>query len=360
MRVLMTIDAVGGVWTYASDLATGLARRGDAVTLAVLGPATSDAQRQAVQSVHGLELVETDLPLDWTATDESDLARSAEGLRALAAKARPHVIHLNSPALAGASRLGAPVVGVAHSCLATWWSAVKGDDPPGDFGWRIAATARGYAACDALISPSAAFAAATEAAYGVSPLVVRNGRAASVETSAVRDIPVVTTGRLWDEGKDAATLDAAAARLDDPVMALGPTRGPGGEGGTFIALRTPGAQSSADVAAVLARSCVFVSSARYEPFGLSVLEAAQAGCALVLSDIPTFRELWEGAAAFAPPGDASAFAAAIRALLADDVQREHLAAAARIRSDRYGLDAMVEGTAAVHRAVLRSTGEVGA
>ena len=38
--------------------------------------------------------------------------------------------------------------------------------------------------------------------------------------------------------------------------------------------------------------------ARYEPFGLAVLEAAQAGMRLVLSDIPSFRELWDGAATF--------------------------------------------------------------
>ncbi len=30
--------------------------------------------------------------------------------------------------------------------------------------------------------------------------------------------------------------------------------------------------------------------ARYEPFGLSVLEAALSGCALVLGDIPSLRE----------------------------------------------------------------------
>lgn len=28
MRVLLTADTVGGVWTYARELATGLARRG--------------------------------------------------------------------------------------------------------------------------------------------------------------------------------------------------------------------------------------------------------------------------------------------------------------------------------------------
>ena len=50
--------------------------------------------------------------------------------------------------------------------------------------------------------------------------------------------------------------------------------------------------------AILPTRPIFVSVSRYEPFGLAVLEAAHAGCALVLSDIPTFRELWQGAASF--------------------------------------------------------------
>ncbi len=52
------------------------------------------------------------------------------------------------------------------------------------------------------------------------------------------------------------------------------------------------------MATAYAAATVFASMARYEPFGLAVLEAAQAGMRLVLSDIPTFRELWDGAAIF--------------------------------------------------------------
>ena len=36
--VLMTADAVGGVWTYALDLARGLSAQGVQVSLALLGP----------------------------------------------------------------------------------------------------------------------------------------------------------------------------------------------------------------------------------------------------------------------------------------------------------------------------------
>ena len=44
-RLLMTADAVGGVWQYAIELARGLVRDGWAVDLASLGPAASRAQR---------------------------------------------------------------------------------------------------------------------------------------------------------------------------------------------------------------------------------------------------------------------------------------------------------------------------
>lgn len=43
---------------------------------------------------------------------------------------------------------------------------------------------------------------------------------------------------------------------------------------------------------------IYVHPALCEPFGLAVVEAAQAGCALVLSEIAPLRENWEGAALF--------------------------------------------------------------
>ena len=71
-----------------------------------------------------------------------------------------------------------------------------------------------------------------------------------------------------------------------PVLAAGPTRGPDGQ---EIALEHVVALGALDGAALrrpaAARAAVFASLALYEPFGLAVLEAALAGCALVLSDI---------------------------------------------------------------------------
>ena len=72
-HVLLTADAVGGVWTYALDLAGALVERGTAVTLAVLGPPPGAAQRQAASGIKGLKLVETGLPLDWIEEDPERL-----------------------------------------------------------------------------------------------------------------------------------------------------------------------------------------------------------------------------------------------------------------------------------------------
>ena len=94
---------------------------------------------------------------------------------------------------------------------------------------------------------------------------------------------------------------------------------------------------------------MFASAARYEPFGLGVLEAAQAGCALVLSDIATFRELWEGAAFFVPADSPEGFAEAFRRLLADPEEAAWMGRLAQVRAGRYGPDAMAAGVLDVYR-----------
>jgi glycosyltransferase involved in cell wall biosynthesis len=95
-----------------------------------------------------------------------------------------------------------------------------------------------------------------------------------------------------------------------------------------------------ELARHMGEAAVFVSPARYEPFGLAVLEAALSGCALVLGDIATFRELWDGAAEFVEPDDADAIAAALERLLDDPAAAASAGAAARRRALGYGLAPM--------------------
>jgi glycogen synthase len=358
-RVLMTTDAVGGVFTYAIDLARGLAEGGVHTTLAVLGPTLTPDQKAQALGVPGLKVEITGIALDWLAEEPSLITAAGEALAKLALREGADVVHLNSPILAAGGAFSLPVVGACHSCLASWWKAVRSGPMPADFRWRTQMLARGYKACDVLIAPSAAFASATARLYGIAPpRVVHNGRRPmSVLHQGPRERCVVTGGRLWDRGKNVRRLDAAAALLDAPILAAGPLQSHGGERITLKHIRSLGRLSEPMMGAALARSRVFASLALYEPFGLTVLEAAQAGCALVLSDIPTFRELWDGVAVFVPPADEEAAAAAMQALLDDPAEAARAGMAARARAARYSPAGMTAGVLAAYEAALGETEE---
>lgn len=352
-RVLVTTDAVGGVWTYALDLAAGLAPHGFDTTLVVMGPSPTPDQAGAAQAILGLELIDTRLPLDWTARECAEIEEAGAALRGLARRIGADVVHLNSPALA-LGGFDAPVVGACHSCLATWWSAVREGPMPADFSWRTQLTWRGLLACDVLIAPSAAFAEATARAYDIPPpFVVHNGRSAASPPRAMREPVVFTSGRLWDDGKNARLLEAAAALTGVPVYAAGPLVGPNGAAlGDIHSLRALGPLSAAEVRDWLGRASIYASSALYEPFGLGVLEAAQAGCALVLSDIPTFRELWRDVAVFVDPHQPEAFADAFDRLAQDEQEARRWGRLARARARAFTIEQMAAGVAGIYAQVL--------
>jgi len=88
-----------------------------------------------------------------------------------------------------------------------------------------------------------------------------------------------------------------------------------------------------------------------------VLEAAQAGCALVLSDIPTHRELWGGAAIFVPAHDADAFAAVIRDVLGDANERHQLGQLARASAARYTPERLARGMAEIYARLAAAPAE---
>lgn len=341
--ILLTADVVGGVWRYAIELAAGLAAHGTGTILAVMGPSPGPAQRAEAERVPGLMLLDTGLPLDWMAPDPAALDAARTALRALATRLGARSVHLHAPALVGSEPWPVPVITVAHSCVASWWGTVRGGPLPPDLAWRAAATGEGLRRATLAVAPTQAFAAMLRAAYGVMRIeVVRNGRV-PVPHALPRRRAVLAAGRLWDEGKGIAALDHVASELDAPVAAAGPVQGPGGVA-RFPHLTLLGTLDESGMAQARSEATVFAAPARYEPFGLAVLEAAQAGQALVLSDIPTFRELWEGAALFASE---ATLAGTLRRALGDPAR---LAAAARHRARDYTREAMATCTLALHEA----------
>nr|WP_294170842.1 glycosyltransferase family 4 protein [uncultured Sphingomonas sp.] len=354
LRLFLTTDAVGGVWTYSLELAAALAVSHDvAVILATLGPSPRSEQRERAAAIPGLQLVDTGLPLDWTADSRTELRDAAAALAALAGRAEADVVQLHAPALACAD-YPAPVVSVMHSCVATWWTAVRGTDLPLDLAWRTELAREGMAGSDLLVAPSRAFARAVQHSYRLTqpPVAVHNGRSPLPRDPVQQANHAFTAGRLWDDGKNVAAFDRAAALAGTPFRAAGPARGPNGAGIELRHAQAAGLLPEDRLAAELGARPIFVSTALYEPFGLSVLEAAQAGCALVLSDIPTFRELWEDAAAFVEPTDEQAIAETVDRLAAHPDEREQLGAAARERAGRFTPDTMAGAMMTRYRGLL--------
>jgi glycosyltransferase involved in cell wall biosynthesis len=342
-RVLMTADAVGGVWPYALDLARGLCRGGTHIGLAVMGPEPSAAQRAQAAAIDGVSLRWRPFRLEWMEHADDDLDDAMRWLADLHAEFDPDLVHVNGYALA-ASGLKTPAIVVCHSCVRTWWRAVHGTDAPAAWDPYTQRVIRGLHAADLVIAPSHAFLAGINRAYGDLPhtAVIHNGRDGAFAPAAHKDPIVLSCGRVWDLGKGGDLLDGLARSIPWPVYLAGEVRSPEGTtASTPAGLRLLGHLDEKTLTPWLARAAIYALPARYEPFGLSVLEAAKSGCALVLGDIDTLRELWGDAAVYADPSDEESLAAAAMRLIGDDALRRAMAARALRHAQCYGSERMV-------------------
>jgi glycosyltransferase involved in cell wall biosynthesis len=355
MKILMTADAVGGVWTYALDLSAALAEHDVSVLLATMGPRPNDAQRAAAHRLDNVQLIESDFRLEWMADPWSDVAAAGTWLQGLAAAGNVDVVHLNGYTHASLS-WHLPVVCVAHSCVSSWWQAVHGTLPPAQWSAYRRHVALGLNSADRVIAPTQAFLDQLRTCYDLHrpAQVIRNARkslAANRGESSERLPVVLACGRPWDAAKNIGVFDTAAAGLSWHAYLVGNTLGPDGKSFTPTSLRSLGTLSARDVETWLRRATIFVHPALYEPFGLAVLEAASAGCALVLADIPSLRESWDGAAEFFDPGDGIALRAVLDALIAQPSRRTALAAAAQERAGGYRIESMAAAYLQVYQTV---------
>jgi glycosyltransferase involved in cell wall biosynthesis len=345
-RVLMTLDAVGGVWRYAIDLARALQKEDVACLLLGLGPRPNAAHRREVR---GLAIEWLDQPLDWLARDAGEVATAAASIAIWAQHFDADLIHLNCPYQAVGLPQDRAIVVASHSCLATWWRAVRRGDIPEEWSWQTKLTAEGLSLAHAVIVPTRAHGEALSRAYALvaTPHVVPNAtQPASRSTSKIEQ--VLAAGRWWDDGKNAGALDAVAGLIPHPLLAAGPICGPNGERKRFGHAIGVGSRSMAEMRRLMGRSAIFLSPSLYEPFGLAVLEAAAHGCALVLSDIATFRENWADAALFADPCDPRAFAAAIEDLMSNTARRIEMARRAHEQAATFTFARQAEGILAAY------------
>jgi glycogen synthase len=349
----MVSDSVGGVWTYSLELIAGLVARDCNVTLATMGPRPSPDQRAELSRLSDVRLIEGSFALEWERPPHDEARRAGEWLLELGGDVTPDVVHLNS-FVHGALPWRAPVVVVAHSCVLSWHQAVRNTPAPQEWDAYARDVRAGLRAADAVVAPTIAMLRSLELLYGLSRpgYVIPNGRAAHCVPSAPKEPMVLAVGRLWDEAKNLAALDAVAPRLGHRVVVAGRAAHPAGST-SFVSDRVEilGELSFHDLRGWLARAAVFALPARYEPFGLAGLEAGLAGCALVLGDIPSLREVWHDAAVYVDPNDQESLLRTLKLLLEDSGLRIEMAHRARARALRFSSERMAESYLQIYKAL---------
>ena len=331
--VLLTTDTLGGVWSHTLELARALRESGINVVLAAMGRQPTAEQEREVRAIGGVDFHAVPYKLPWMEDPWDDIARAGDWLLELTEASGAEVAHLSEPVFA-ALPWRIPTLAVGHSCVLSWYEAVRGESAPPEWERYRAAMTAGFLAAGAVAAPSRTMLAALARHYGVrGGSVVPNGRDPTRYVPAPKDPVIFTAGRLWDPAKNLALLVEVAGELPWPVYAAGDVSGPDGGGSRDPGcVRLLGMLAPEAMTEQLARSAVYALPARYEPFGLTVLEAALAGCALVLGDIPSLRELWDAVAIFVPPDEPETLRAAIDALVHDQGLRQTLAMRARRRA----------------------------
>ena len=354
MHVLFTTDTVGGVWTHTEELSAGLVARGHRVTLVTLGRRLDAAQRAWIESLPAGQFAwhETEFPLEWMEDAGEELEKSRRFLRDVIAREQPDLLHTHQFAYGELSDT-LPVVLTGHSDVLSWWQAVHGTVVPDTGRMRAyAALVRvGMLEATRLTAPTAWMARELREQYGIDRRieVIPNGRSPQLfDPDRHKTLQGLTVGRAWDPGKYVALLDRVQvpfpllvagepkAELESGLLAGSPRRRRAG-GAEHL-----GKLTAAELRALYSRTAIYISTSCYEPFGLSPLEAALSGCALVLSELPTSREIWNGAALFYPQRDARELEATLRWLADRPAEIADLADRALTRARmRYTASAMV-------------------
>jgi glycogen synthase len=348
-RVLMTADAVGGVWTHALELARGLAEAGTEVMLVVIGPEPSADQRDEAIAIPGLVLLVPKLALEWQDRAGPLGEEARRRLLGFEEAFRPDLVHCNGFREAAAG-FRAPVVVAAHSCVRTWWTACQGGELPVEWAAYEQGAKAGLAAAATVVAPTSAFLAEFRSAWGPLPSsrVIANGVDLNLPAPPRRRPVILAAGRLWDEAKNAAALARVAPELPWPVLMAGEAP----PGGLVGSVRCLGRLGRPELHRQMAGAAIFASPARYEPFGLAALEAARAGCALVLGNLPSLVEVWGDAARFVPPDDAQALRRTLLDLIEDQDALLGLQQAAWQRARAFSRRRMVEGHLALYATIL--------
>ena len=306
MRILMTTDTVGGVWTFTKELSNGLLKNGCAVALVSLGRKTSPSQQawaDAQSSRWGARFryEEMESPLEWMADNGQAFSGVAAALQRIVKEFDAELL-LSSQYCFGALECDMPRAVVAHSDVLSWAGACRPDGLERSkwLDTYCELVEKGLHRADVVVAPTNWMMDALAKNFKLphERRVIANGRTLrSSNGDVTRKMQAVTAGRIWDEAKGLKMLKS----VDSPVPLL--IAGEEQYQSASLTMddagvRLVGALDETELLRLFAESQIYVCTSRYEPFGLAPLEAALCGCAVLVNDIPSLREVWKDAALY--------------------------------------------------------------
>ncbi|WP_263418619.1 glycosyltransferase family 4 protein [Terriglobus albidus] len=348
MRILMTTDTVGGVWTFTRELVQGYLEAGCEVLLVSFGGRPSALQMVTCEELlhkshRRFRYIPSELPLEWMTENGLVQDQAFPLLRSLAEDFGPQVIHSSQYCFGGLSDM-VPTIVTAHSDVLSWAAACRKEELPAS-AWLhnyMHLVEHGLKKATAIVAPTYWMAQELERrfGYGSEAEVITNGRLLECDCAGPKAMQMITVGRIWDEAKGIHTLNDVTFPI--PYVIAGSRqhesnrlqRIPGGA--TVL-----GPISAMEIIKLFSMSSIYLCSSIYEPFGLAPLEAALCGCALLLRDIPSLREVWQDAATYF--SDPSELPALVSELSSDIEKLQKLQDAARNRAQLFNREQMVRG-----------------
>ena len=367
MHVLVTADTMSGSWAYTRELVTGLVTRGARVTLVSFGDVPLPEQTAWMDLLHGLEYRPTAFRLEWMDEAPHDLLESTHFLTSVVRELRPDMLHLHQ-FCHGNLPVSTPRIVTAHGDIISWTQAVQGCAPRFTrwLEWYRETVIRGIAAADAVVAPSAWMLDTIRANYTLPrrEVVIYPGRNPIFFNPYVsKEDSVLSVGRLLDAGKQVFLLtqhsipfsicivgaDQTIPQPSVPIRADVKVA----TGQSSVAIRGP--QTEPQLRALYSRAAVYAATARYEPLGMSALDAAFSRCAIVANDIPSFREVWGDAALYFRTNDGRSLAEILRHLDSDRRLRQAYSDRAYARArERFTAKRMIDEYLDLYRRLLSS------
>lgn len=344
--VLMTVEPPGTMWPHADTLVRELSALGAEVTVAALTP-LRPGQRIEFSGIPGVELIACPTPAANPAEHLANRTRIADWLLTVEEMLNPDVVHLTGYLHAGLPWCGKVLV-AGHPGAGASYGRLDAEQR------RIcrAAFQHGLKGADLVVTPTEAMMNALSRHFGIVPgRVIRDGRDPSRFTPVPKEPVILSVGNLREESTQRSALESAAPRLPWPVVVAGEQVDADGRPVRLEGVSALGRMHPGQLLPWFNRTAIYVALTAEGP-GTWTMEAALAGCALVLGDTAALREQWSGSALFVNPGDPEALAAGLRTLLADRRLREAMGLAARRRALRHPARAMAEAYLAAYRDLM--------